>query len=150
MIGRDKMYVVINSDLEMSAGKVAAQVAHVVARLGQDPHKVAIVLQGTTDQLRNLREYLDDANIPNSHYIDEGANEVPPMSLTAVAFGGVVEDFTPDFIAGFDLYVDQTPYELEREKFRTEIAQNRAAFYEMQAAEWRKSYMEKGKWAWQR
>lgn len=146
MIGRDKMYVVINSDLEMSAGKVAAQVAHVVARLGQDPHKVAIVLQGTTDQLRNLREYLDDANIPNSHYIDEGVNEVPPMSLTAVAFGGVVEDFTPDFIAGFDLYRNPLENKVASLEFRLEMAKMEMSWKDRQI----ERYESERKWPWQR
>ena len=150
MMGKGKMYVVVNEDLNMSAGKTAAQVAHVVSRLKSKPPKVVIVLQGTSEQLTNLRQYLNDNNIPCSYYIDEGVNEVPAMSLTAVAFGGVVEDFTPDFIANFGLYIDQTPYKLELREMDLEQMTADRDYYKKRAEEWRESYMKTRRHWWQR
>lgn len=104
MTGNNRMYVLVNSDLEMSAGKVAAQVAHAVARLDVKAPKEMLVLQATTEQLHNLSTYLTTLTLPHHLYIDEGVNEVPPMSATALAFGNVAEGFTPPFIKDFDLY----------------------------------------------
>lgn len=104
MIGTGKHYAVVNFELRMSAGKVAAQVAHAVSRLQLKSPKVMIVLQANAEQLHNLKAYLDENKIKNHLYIDEGVNEVPPMSATVLAFGKFAEDFTPDFIKGFQLY----------------------------------------------
>ena len=101
MIGKGKMYVLVNTDLKMSKGKTAAQVAHAVTRLDVGVPRTMIVLQATTEQLHNLDTYLERVNIPHHLYIDEGVNEVPPMSATALAFGMVEDGFTPDFIDGF-------------------------------------------------
>lgn len=103
-MGNGKMYVVVNKDLHMSPGKAAAQVAHAVSRLDVGSPSTMIILEGTTEQIRNLNIYLNSANIPNGIYIDEGVNEVPPMSMTTLAFGMVEQDFTPEFIKGFKLY----------------------------------------------
>ena len=81
----NKMYVVVNKELEMSCGKVPAQVAHAVARLDTEEPECVIVLEATTEQLRNLDQYLWDKDIRHQTYIDEGVNEVPPYSLTAMA-----------------------------------------------------------------
>lgn len=104
MVGDGKIYVLVNKDLGMSAGKTAAQVAHAVSRLQVGTPKIVIVLEATESQMINLGAYLGSLNIPHSLYIDEGVNEVPPMSLTAMAFGKTKEDFTPDYISGFKLY----------------------------------------------
>lgn len=103
MIGKGKMYVIVNTELNMSTGKTAAQVAHAVARLDVGVPKTMIVLGGTTEQIHNLESYLDYMSIPNHKYIDEGVNEVLPMTATALAFGMVADDYTPDYIQGFKL-----------------------------------------------
>lgn len=107
MIGKGKIYVVVNKDLKMSSGKVAAQVAHTVARLEMGIPHVVIVLEGTTDQLWGLDRYLQYTPYCGEVYIDEGANEVPPMSPTALAFGMVEEDEYPDFVQGLELYKEK-------------------------------------------
>lgn len=108
MIGEDKIYVVVNEDLNMSPGKVAAQVAHAVARLEMKIPKTVIVLQGTTEQIRNLDAYIEDTPYCRAMYIDEGVNEIKPMSITALAFGMVDDEIVPDFISGFKLYREKT------------------------------------------
>lgn len=112
----------------MSAGKLAAQVAHVTARLKAPVPLATIVLGGSTEQLRNLSTYMQDNNIPGAYYIDEGVNEVPPMSLTAVAFF-TAGTSTPSFIENFGLYVDQTPYKLENANFRIEMLERDVKYY---------------------
>ena len=80
-----RMYVVVNIDLKMSIGKTSAQVAHAVARLKRvEPYSV-IVLGAKTEQLHNLKQYLDNSKIENCLYIDEGVNEVAPYTATALA-----------------------------------------------------------------
>jgi len=103
MIGNRKLYIVVNKDLKMSVGKTSAQVAHSVARLKIKAPRIVIVLQATTEQMHNLNTYLDSTEIGHHLYIDEGVNEIAPMSVTALAFGLVEDDFVPDFIAGFSL-----------------------------------------------
>lgn len=100
------MYVVVNSDLHMSRGKTAAQVAHAVARVGVPAPKTVIVLRGTTQQLYNLNTYVTRMNLPHHLYIDEGVNEVSPMSVTALAIGNYADDFKPDYLEGFALLND--------------------------------------------
>lgn len=103
MTGEGRMYVIVNSDLKMSNGKVAAQVAHAVARVGVPAPKTVIVLVGNTNQLYNLNNYVNRLNLPHHLYIDEGVNEVPPMSVTALAIGNYADDFIPDYLQGFNL-----------------------------------------------
>lgn len=112
MTGRGRLYVLVNTDLKMSTGKTAAQVAHAVSRLDCHPPKVTIVLQATTEQLHNLDTYLERKHIPHHLYIDEGVNEVPPMSATALAFKA--GENTPDFIEDFWLLGEKIPGWLKR------------------------------------
>ena len=111
MMGRGKMYVVVNNELGMSSGKVAAQVAHAVSRIDVGVPRTVIVLQGTTWQLVCLSKYLKENNLPVHLYIDEGANEIDPMMPTALAHGMVADDFTPNFIQGFKLYKERTTWQ---------------------------------------
>ena len=127
MIGKGRLYVIVNKDLGMSAGKVAAQVAHAVARIDAYPPHVTVILGGTTEQIHNLDEYMTRAKMPHHMYIDEGANEVPPMSATALAFKAGIK--IPDFVERFNLYVDQTPYKLKNAKFEIERLKQDVEYY---------------------
>lgn len=77
----------------MSAGKAAAQTAHAVSLLGnfnqtfiEKPRRTVIVLEAENEnQMKNLEEYLFDAGLASFLYTDEGANEVPAYSVTAMA-----------------------------------------------------------------
>lgn len=94
-----RMYVLVNEDLKMSRGKVAAQVAHAVARLYthfniKDEAETCIVLEATAEQIRNLETYLDRKGIGNYTYIDEGVNEIPAYSITAMAIEPLEEVHT--------------------------------------------------------
>lgn len=101
----NKMYILINKDYPMSPGKVAAQTAHAVARLKDDCHPdMVVVLEATSDQLYNLEDYLYNKNVECHLYIDEGANEVPPYTITAMAVEALPEFSYWELFAGFKLY----------------------------------------------
>jgi peptidyl-tRNA hydrolase len=102
-IAEPKLYVVVNTDHEMSAGKVGAQVGHAVSRLyigllaqeqGEDPTEdpleralapwwragsPIIVLGGTTQEIAALGP-------PDIVVTDAGRTEVRPGAQTAVAW----------------------------------------------------------------
>lgn len=95
------LYIVVNKELNMTAGKVAAQVAHACMLLDDNHHELfisnhrrtIIVLEAkNSEQIKNLQTYLDEAGIWADYYIDEGANEVLPYSVTAL----VVEPIDAD------------------------------------------------------
>lgn len=74
---------IVNSDLKMSKGKIAAQVSHVAMLLADfnKPIGRAIVLKATNETLLKLMKY------PNVKFIhDAGLTEVPKGSLTMYRF----------------------------------------------------------------
>lgn len=74
---------VINSDLKMSKGKIAAQVSHVAMMLTEYDFPIgrAIVLKAEEKLLRELIQR------PEVKYVkDAGLTEVPEGSLTCVGF----------------------------------------------------------------
>ncbi len=98
------MYILVNNDLQMGKGKIAAQVGHVVQNLVEDiitkkyeSKKVQnictdyeiwkregcpkIVLKATKEQLEKLSE-MDKARF----IIDAGKTQIAPGSLTVVGF----------------------------------------------------------------
>jgi peptidyl-tRNA hydrolase len=87
------LYVVLNKELNMSAGKAAAQAVHAAMMLGSRGAKFAentrrsvIVLEAeNAEQIKNLDEYLSGTPLYSDYYIDEGVNEVGAYSVTALA-----------------------------------------------------------------
>lgn len=76
---------IVNKDLKMSKGKIAAQVSHVAMRLADfnKPIGRAIVLKAP----ENILRYLIDRKKMGVVYIkDAGLTEVPEGSLTCVGF----------------------------------------------------------------
>lgn len=126
------LYVVVNSGLEMSAGKVAAQVAHAVSGLfhkygmdfewsERDPRTV-IILSGCEYKIRNFRDYLHSENIGlrTYEYIDEGSD----FQMTAMAIEPI-NKFNPrsQLIMGqFPLWGDEMDIYVKRiGKIRREL-----------------------------
>lgn len=108
-------YIVVNKDLKMSAGKAMAQVAHAVSLVSKPKdikkynaakQRTVIVLEGTADQIENLGLYLFERGIHAEYVIDEGVNEIPTMSTTALATEQLDADDedTRFLFFGFDLY----------------------------------------------
>lgn len=76
-------YYIVNMDLKMSKGKIAAQVSHVAMKLGRKYGIIgrSIVLKGHGAILRELMMH------PNVKcVVDAGLTEVPKGSLTCVGF----------------------------------------------------------------
>jgi len=80
-------YYVINDDLKMSKGKIAAQVSHVAMMLGEQYKEVgrAVVLKAPEAVLQKLK------TIKGFYYVeDAGFTQCPPGSLTCVGFMSTV------------------------------------------------------------
>lgn len=108
-------YIVVNKELKMSAGKAMAQVAHAVSLVSKPKdiraynnakQRTVIVLEGTRDQIENLSLYLYERGIHSQYVIDEGVNEIPTMSITALATEQIdyKDEETRGLFWGFDLY----------------------------------------------
>lgn len=124
------IYVILNKDLRMSPGKAAAQAVHASQMLSEvsrddflkEYRRTVIVLEGTTEQIKNLYDYLDDADVDSEYYIDEGANEVDAYSVTALAAFVDTED-KKEIFSGFKLYsgkenyIDNLAKELKHESY---------------------------------
>lgn len=110
-------YIVVNKDLNMSPGKAMAQVAHAVSLASNEEdlfnykrakQRTVIVLEGTSDRITYLAQYLEDRNVRSDYVIDEGVNEIPPMSLTALATEqfDIEDEDKREYFRGFKLYSD--------------------------------------------
>lgn len=88
------LYVILNKELNMSAGKASAQAVHAAMMLennysglfSSSYKRTVVVLEAENEnQIRNLYLYLENAGIFCDYYIDEGVNEVSAYSITSMA-----------------------------------------------------------------
>jgi len=97
-----KLVVVVRDDLEMSVGKLSAQVAHAAVtcaleakakkakwfsewyREGQ--RKVVLKVDGVED-LKELKEQASRARLPYALITDAGLTELPPNTTTCLGIG---------------------------------------------------------------
>lgn len=95
------LYVVLNGEHKMSAGKAAAQAVHAAMLLEGNYSglfvsgykRTVVVLEAKNgEQIKNLLEYLQGAGIFAAYYIDEGKNEVDAYSVTALAVEPIAFD----------------------------------------------------------
>lgn len=107
----------------MSAGKVAAQAAHAAAFSMAQNHvedndlwlhainKTVIVLEARDEMhLRNIKDYLRLRSVQSEFIIDEGVNEVPSISITALATVFMEKDEQADqLFRSFNLYKSNSP-----------------------------------------
>lgn len=109
------MYIVVNSDLNMGKGKIAAQVGHGVAAVVRfmertasgvdyqtykkwtDGSEAKIVLKAPEEVLLRLaKKYTRSVSTFCIPILDAGRTQIPKGSLTVVAFLPVVEKNVPD------------------------------------------------------
>lgn len=120
------IYILVNGELKMSPGKVAAQVAHATAMLDKfnsafigEYKRAVIVLEAKNEiQMRSLEEYLFNAGLSSYLYIDEGVNEVTPYSLTAMSVQPIDSDDEEkrEIFAPFPLYGSNKEVDIEQAK----------------------------------
>lgn len=101
-----KLVVVVRDDIEMSVGKLAAQVAHAAVSCALDAkvhrpkwfsewfregqRKVVLRAQDL-DELRALRDRAVRAKLPNAFITDAGLTELPPSTVTCLGIGPAPE-----------------------------------------------------------
>lgn len=95
---RPCLYVFLNSGLNMSTGKAAAQAVHAATgsvlmsstqllnEWDKSPLRTVIVLEARDElHLQNIKAYLGDRGIATKSIIDEGVNEVDAHTYTALS-----------------------------------------------------------------
>lgn len=109
------MYILVNKSLNMTPGKVAAQVGHAVEKLTLSCHKSPIykafkyngcpkiVLSVPTEE--KFVEVLDQTKkLGKIYIIDEGLTQVPKNSVTVVGYKLLYENEVPATIKSLSLY----------------------------------------------
>ncbi len=98
---RYKQVIVVRGDIEMSRGKIAAQVAHAACEAFENARKMVpriwsswreeggkkVVLVASEKELLEIYKKAEILNIPRALIRDAGLTELPPGTLTAVAIG---------------------------------------------------------------
>lgn len=92
-----------------------AQVAHAIMTAAthkdidnyfQAKQRTIIILEGSGQQILALYEYLKQRDVSSDYIVDEGVNEIPTMSVTAIATEAFdIEDIEKrNMFSGFGLY----------------------------------------------
>lgn len=151
LVRKPIIYVILNGELKMSPGKAAAQAVHavtaMVGTLGKELkfkyehyERTVIVLEAENQQqILNLQEYLVGAGLYSAYYIDEGANEVGPYSITALAVEpfSVYDDTKRDIFNPFPLYAGEDNMKEVTQKYLRMVSRNyKVPSYVRKTLEW--------------
>ncbi|MEM3420734.1 MAG: peptidyl-tRNA hydrolase Pth2 [Candidatus Hadarchaeum sp.] len=97
-----KQVIVVRIDIEMSPGKLAAQVAHGSVGAAEETRKKhrgwfhnwfsegqkkVVVKVGGESELRELKKKADKLGLPNMLVVDAGLTELAPGTVTALGIG---------------------------------------------------------------
>jgi PTH2 family peptidyl-tRNA hydrolase len=97
-----KMVIAVRKDLKLSAGKMAAQVAHAAVncalvakrrkpewfdRWHDEGQKKVVVKVANLDELLRLKVVAEDAGLVTSLIADAGLTELPPNTTTVLGIG---------------------------------------------------------------
>ncbi len=119
------MYIVVNSELNMSPGKMAAQVGHAVGKViktlehrntthfkgcykeWEESSYTKIVLSGlSSDFIKSLHTTANMDMLYSSMIVDEGRTEIPKGSVTCIAFEPMHKDhpYNQRYLRSLKLY----------------------------------------------
>lgn len=102
-----KQVVVIRTDLEMSKGKLAVQVAHAAVSAAEEARKhqptwwrqwlregqkKVVVKVPSEEALQTLRKESEQARFPTKMIRDRGLTEIPPGTVTVLGIGPAPSD----------------------------------------------------------
>lgn len=115
------MYIIINNDLNMGKGKIAAQACHAACRVTRALHnqnnsnyntwlrngEAKIVLKATETEMLQLIDKYDNSKSKETNRCvnvrDAGFTQIAPNSLTALAFFPCFKKDAPTEIKNFKL-----------------------------------------------
>lgn len=115
------MYIIINNNLNMQKGKIAAQASHAACRVTRILHnqgntsynnwlrdgEAKIVLKGTEEEMLQLINKYDNSKTKEINKCvsvhDAGRTQIPSGSLTAISFFPVLKKDAPEEIKKFKL-----------------------------------------------
>lgn len=118
------MYIFVNRDLGMSAGKVGAQAAHAgveAFRISEESlvnqwymgghYKKLVMLARDTEHLLIIERYLNERGLKTKLIIDEGMTEIPAHTATALGVEIVDKDsgHVKATFESFKLYREKKP-----------------------------------------
>lgn len=111
-------YIIVNKDLEMSQGKLAAQVGHACTystlyycTMEDNPNfwgwfdkdQKKIVLRAHEKDIRKLINKFEEEKKLYFKVIDNGLTEIPPQSLTCISLGVLTRAAAEPYIKRFQL-----------------------------------------------
>ena len=114
------IYVFVNKSLNMSGGKLAAQAVHAALMVAfsnrmsphswtSSIHRTVLIMEARDENhIRNIQDYLIERVVFCQMIIDEGVNEIEPITITALATGILDKDDidTDEIMSSFKLYKD--------------------------------------------
>lgn len=130
-MSRPVMYIFANRGLRMSAGKLAAQVAHgaVEAYAMSDPKLIKewnkgghytklVMLARDNDHIKTIQKYIEDRGYQTALIIDEGLTEIKPHQPTALGVEIVdkEDENVEATFSTFELYRDTIKVTIEADR----------------------------------
>jgi PTH2 family peptidyl-tRNA hydrolase len=111
------MYIFANKSINMSPGKMAAQVAHAAVKASDGSTEsirnawneygfyTKLVMQArNAEHLKNIQQYLKERGITSWLIIDEGRTEIEKHTPTALGVEIIDKDTKGEIFKSFDLY----------------------------------------------
>ena len=114
-----KLVIVVRTDLGISKGKMAAQVAHAAVNCAlkakksdssnfnkwfSDGQKKVVVKCQNASTLRELQQHARDVGLTSSLVIDAGLTEVPPSTITCLGVGPASESQVDEITGTYSLF----------------------------------------------